>query len=151
MSGIGKGGLMNRADAGTTTANPRVHQFAAVTAALFGVVFLGSGLWAMVGPESFFDAVAEFPPYNQHLVQDIGAFQIGLGAVLLFAVAARGADGMTVGLLGVGTGSAAHVVSHLVGQDLGGEPSVDIPLFTVATLMLLAGGVVSWRHHRTAP
>jgi hypothetical protein len=39
----------------------------------------------MVDPRSFFTALAAFEPYNQHFIQDIGAFQIGLGAVLLLA------------------------------------------------------------------
>jgi hypothetical protein len=48
-------------------------------------VFLVFGAWAFADPESFFDEVATFEPYNQHLIQDVGAFQIGLGAVLLIA------------------------------------------------------------------
>ena len=76
----------------------------------------------MVAPRRFFDAAAAFEPYNQHFVQDIGAFQIGLGAVLLLAVLLAGADALTAGLLGVGVGSAAHLISLLVGRDLGGKP-----------------------------
>lgn len=51
-----------------------------------GVFFLAFGLWAMVAPQSFFDPVARFEPYNQHFVQDVGAFQIGLGAVQTLSV-----------------------------------------------------------------
>lgn len=98
----------------------------------------------MVGPRSFFDAVARFDPYNQHLIQDIGAFQIGLGAVLLVAVWLTN-DGLTVGLLGTGLGSAAHVVSHVIGQDLGGNPGVDIPAFTVVAALLLGAGLARLR------
>ena len=109
-----------------------------------GLVFLALGVWAMADPESFFDQVATFDPYNQHFVQDIGAFQIGLGVVLLLAVQREHPDGLAVALLGVGIGSAAHVVSHLIGHDLGGSPETDIPVFTVATVLLLAGGVAQW-------
>jgi hypothetical protein len=40
----------------------------------------------MVDPRSFFDTLTAFQPYNQHLLQDLGAFQVGLGVVLLLAV-----------------------------------------------------------------
>lgn len=105
----------------------------------------------MVGPMSFFETLAAFEPYNQHFVQDIGAFQIGLGAVLMVARISDGADALAVGLVGVGIGTAAHTISHIVGQDLGGTPAVDIPVFAMLSLVLLLGGVVRWREHRTGP
>lgn len=99
----------------------------------------------MIGPESFFNTVAAFEPYNQHLIQDIGAFQIGLGAVLLLAGIFYRTDALAVGLVGVGLGSAAHTMSHIVGSDLGGTPAVDISLFAVLSVLLLAAGLASWR------
>ncbi|MEX1044028.1 MAG: hypothetical protein WD020_05270, partial [Acidimicrobiia bacterium] len=110
--------------------------FPPAAAAVGGFFFLGFGLWAMAGPESFFDAMAVFDPYNQHFVQDIGAFQIGLGAVLVLARFAGSADALAVSLVGVGIGSLAHAVSHLMGSDLGGTPAVDIPTFLVIGLLL---------------
>ena len=121
------------------------QRFARVVAGLGAVFFVVSGLWAMIDPRSFFDAVATFDPYNQHLIQDIGAFQIGLGAVLVLAVAFERAGALPVGLVGVGLGSAAHVVSHAVGTDLGGTPATDIPFFTVMTGLLLTAGLLHWR------
>ena len=110
-----------------------------------GASFLATGLWAMAGPESFFERLATFEPYNQHFIQDVGAFQIGLGAVLLLAAIPARADALAVGLIGVGIGSAAHTVSHVVGRDLGGTPERDIPLLALMSLLLLAGGVWRWR------
>ena len=121
------------------------QRFARVVAGLGAVFFVVFGLWAMVDPRSFFDAVATFDPYNQHLIQDIGAFQIGLGAVLALALAFERAGALSVGLVGVGLGSAAHVVSHAVGTDLGGTPETDIPFFAVMTGLLLAAGLLHWR------
>lgn len=95
----------------------------------------------MIQPQSFFEALAKFDPYNQHLIQDIGAFQIGLGAVLLLAVFYRPPDVLVVALVGSGVGSVAHVVSHFIGRDLGGNPSVDIPAFTVIAGLLLGAGL----------
>ena len=123
----------------------RPHWFPRTIGVLGGLSFLASGLWAIIAPESFFDAVATFEPYNQHFVQDIGAFQIGLGAVLLLAAIPARTDALAVGLIGVGIGSAAHTVSHVVGRDLGGKPEVDIPLFAVLTVLLLVAGLVRLR------
>ena len=131
----------------TSTAAPtgRRHMLPVVVAAVGALFFLGSGLWAMIGPESFFDATATFEPYNQHFIQDIGAFMIGLGAGLALAAAVRRVDGLTVALLGAGAGSVAHVVSHIVGHDLGGNPEVDIPLLSLLSVVLLAGGFLRAR------
>ena len=116
-----------------------------------GVTFMAVGVWAMVDPVTFFEAIAAFEPYNQHFVQDLGAFQIGLGAVLLLAGIPGRADGLTVALLGVGVGAALHTVSHLVGRDLGGTPETDIPLFAGMAVLLLAAGALRWRHQRESP
>lgn len=51
------------------------------------------GIWALASPESFFKEfpgfgfawVAVFPPYNEHLVRDVGAAYTGFGALLLAA------------------------------------------------------------------
>ncbi len=110
-----------------------------------GVFFLVFGLWAMVAPRAFFDAVALFEPYNQHFVQDVGAFQIGLGVVLLLAARRARTDGLVVALLGAGVGSLAHVISHIVGIGLGGTPSMDIPIFVLVTAALLWAGWSSSR------
>jgi hypothetical protein len=56
-----------------------------VVAIPVGLQFAVVGVWAMVDPRSFFDKLATFQPYNQHLLQDLGAFQVGLGVVLLLA------------------------------------------------------------------
>ena len=131
-----------------TTTGPRAdrrNRVSFVVAVIGALFFLVSGSWAMLGPRSFFDAVATFEPYNQHFIQDIGAFQLGLGAVLLLAAVPSGGDGLAIALLGTGVGSAAHVISHAVGHDLGGTPEVDIPLLSVLAVLLLAGGFLRRR------
>lgn len=107
------------------------------------------GLWALIGPASFFEQVARFEPYNQHFLQDIGAFQIGLAAVLLLPLTFRAADALTVGLLAVGVGSAAHLVSHVIGRNLGGTPAMDIPLFSILSAVLLGAGLARLRSRQT--
>lgn len=106
------------------------------------------GLWAMVDPQSFFQRIALFEPYNQHFLQDLGALQIGLGAVLLLAGMIPTLDALTVALVGVGIGGALHAVSHVIGIDLGGRPAIDIPVFGGLALVLLVAGAMRWRGRR---
>ena len=117
----------------------------AVLAVGVGVGQVALGLWAMVDPRSFFERVALFEPYNQHFLQDLGAFQIGLGAVLLLAGLRTHLDALTVSLIGVGIGGALHAVSHVIGVDLGGRPSIDIPVFAGLAVVLLIAGVMRLR------
>jgi uncharacterized protein YjeT (DUF2065 family) len=63
-----------------------------VVAAAAGLLLVATGLWAFTAPRSFFEAVATYPPFNQHLLHDIGAFNLGLGTTLLLALA--WADGL---------------------------------------------------------
>lgn len=94
-----------------------------VTAAV-GVFNLGAGVWAFFAPASFFDVVATFPPYNEHFLHDVGAFQIGAGVALLAALWMR--DAFLVVLAGAGAGSGIHLVSHVIDGDLGGR-ATDVP------------------------
>jgi hypothetical protein len=110
---------------------------------LAGAMFLLFGLWAFLGPQSFFDAVATFEPYNAHLVRDIGAFQIGLGAVLVLVAALH--DAHAGALLGVGVGAAFHAVAHVIDRDLGGSPGTDIPTFAIVAVALLLAGIAQLR------
>lgn len=116
-------------------------------AVVAGLFFVAAGLWAMAAPRSFYGSLAVFPPYNQHFLQDVGAFQIGLGVVLLLAVIWP-FDAVSTTLVGVGIGSAVHVVSHVIGRDLGGNPAVDLPLLTLLTLVLLGAGAALRRDRR---
>ena len=121
-----------------------------VVAILGGVGFVALGVWALVDPQSFFEALARFEPYNQHFLQDIGAFQVGLGVVLLLAGLSVRADGLTGALVGVGVAAALHTISHIAGRDLGGVPERDIPVFAAMAVTLLAAGGLRWRHVRGA-
>lgn len=121
-----------------------------VVAIVLGLAFVALGVWAIVDPGSFFDSLAVFEPYNQHFLQDIGAFRVGLGAVLLLAGLPARADGLTVSLVGVGVGAALHTVSHVIGIGLGGTPETDIPTFTLVAVLLLAAGGFRWRHVRAS-
>lgn len=116
-----------------------VERAARAVAVVVGVMFVVLGLWAFAAPRSFFDAVAVFEPYNQHFLRDIGAFQIGLGAVLLFGAYLR--DALLVALSGVAVGAIFHAASHVIDRDLGGDPQTDIPFVVIVALVLVAAAI----------
>lgn len=124
----------------------RSDRIARGAAGAIGVALSVLGIWAFVAPRSFFDTLAVFEPFNAHFVRDIGAFQFGLGAVLLLALLWR--DALLVTLTGVGLGMAAHTIGHVIDREHGGDPAVDIPTFALLTLVLLGAGSLRWRATR---
>jgi len=102
--------------------------------------FLLFGLWAFFAPQSFFDQIATFEPYNPHLIHDLGAFQIGIGLVLLLAAYPERIDGLAAALLGAGAGAVVHVIGHVIDVDLGGKPSSDIPTLSIIALLVIVAG-----------
>lgn len=109
--------------------------------ALGVLFFIGPGLWAFFGPQSFFDNLATFEPYNEHFIDDIGAFQIGIGATLVAALWRR-TDAIFAALAGAGIGSAFHTIAHFIDRDAGGMDS-DPFVFGAVTVLLLGGA--AWR------
>lgn len=107
--------------------------------------FVGFGLWAFLAPQSFFEQMAMFEPYNVHFLHDIGAFQVGLGAVLALAAFPDRVDGLAAALLGVGTGALLHTVGHVLDSDLGGTPATDIPSLGILAVVLLVAGIARQR------
>jgi uncharacterized membrane protein len=107
--------------------------------ALAGLFFVVVGVWALVDPQSFYDQVATFPPYNAHLFHDVGAFQVGLGAALLLPIAMT--DAALVGLTAVGVGAALHAVSHIIDRDLGGRSTDPIALSAFAAVVLVGAAL----------
>jgi hypothetical protein len=105
----------------------------------------------MVGTDSFFNTVAAFEVYNQHLLMDIGAFQIGLGAALLLAGISDPADALAVGLIACRHRlGRPQRLSHRRARPRGNAGS-GIPLFGVLSVLLLAGGLMRWPRRRAQP
>jgi hypothetical protein len=117
----------------------RFPRYVAAAAGVFLVVF---GFWAFFDPRSFFDQIATYKPYNRHLIHDIGAFQIGIGATLLVALAWT--DVLATALAGAGAGALMHAVAHWWDKDLGGKSSDPYTLTVIAIVILVAGAM---RHH----
>lgn len=120
---------------------PYADRAATVVVVLAAAFFLGFGLWALLDPRSFYDELATFPPYNRHLIHDIGAFQIGIGAVLLLALVVR--DAAVVALGGAGIGSAVHGAAHAADIELGGSDG-DTALFLIIAAVLLVAAAAKY-------
>ena len=99
----------------------------------------GAGLWAFAGPRSFYDLIATYPPYHAHFIRDIGAFLLGLGAVLIGALMWR--DVAFVVLLGSTVAAGFHWASHLIDRQHGGT-GADPWLTGLFALLLVAGLVL---------
>ena len=109
----------------------------AIASAWVGAAFfLVTGAWAMIDPQSFFDVLAKYPPYNKHLFHDVGAFQLAIAAGLLAGIAGRNA--LAVGLWAGATGTTLHAISHWIDINAGGRDS-DPVLLTLLAALLVAG------------
>jgi hypothetical protein len=93
------------------------------------------GLWSLFWPSSF-GALIAFPPSNEHLLHDAGAFQLGLAVALVAALVIS--DALTVALLGFVVADAVHTVNHLGDRHLGGHDWDAVVLGALAVLALVA-------------
>lgn len=117
-----------------------------VVIAVGALFFAVSGVWAFAAPQSFYDGIATYPPYNAHFIRDIGAFLFGLGAVLVGALAWR--DVRLVVLVGAAVAAGLHWASHLIDHDHGGRAAD--PWLTGAFALLILTGLVVQLTMRTA-
>jgi acetyl esterase len=88
--------------------------------AILAAVNLWWGTWALAAPANFFRMfpgfghhwTAGYPPYNQHLVADLGATFITLGVLLVIATYKDQRQTTRVVLAGVFTFNAIHLAFH---------------------------------------
>lgn len=107
-----------------------------IVAAGVGAFYGLLGLWAFVAPRSFYERIASFPPYNQHLLHDIGAFQAGVGAALLFALVRP--DALLVALTGASVAGVLHFFSHVVDRAQGGRVTDPLSIGLIAAVVVIA-------------
>lgn len=112
------------------------ERFIRVVTLAGAAVFIVAGAWAFLGPGSFYERVAHFPPYNRHFLHDVGAFQLGLGTALALRLA--GWEGRRVALWTVAMASVLHAASHIINRDLGGRGTDPLALTLVAAALLAA-------------
>ena len=122
---------MNGNGASTRTAG---GGFVVAVTVLAGTLMLAAGVWALAAPQAF----AEFAgfPASRHFVHDAGAFQVGIGATLLLALAWR--DGLSLALAGFLAANSVHAVNHFVDLGLGGQASEAWALLAVSVLTAAA-------------
>jgi hypothetical protein len=132
------------------TATERVErdaQVRGIVAGILGVLATVQGMvgtWALVAPLVFYEGfpmpghywVAMLPPYNEHLVRDVGALNLALAVVL--AGAALRADRATVRLAAVAglVVGVPHTAYHAL--HLSHFPPADAVAQTIGTLVHLA-------------
>jgi hypothetical protein len=102
-----------------------------------GVFHLAEGVWMLVAPGSFFDAIGRYGLENTHYVGDVGAFIAAYGIALLLAV---GRPSWRAPLLAVGAlWYALHALNHVfdVGEARSDERGIADTLLIAAGAALL--------------
>jgi len=89
------------------TVRPTIAQ---AIVAIAGAIHLLVGLAMIFAPMWFFVTIGTFPPFNRHYTGDMGAFQLALGAGLLFAVRAPARQRLLIGT--AAAGNALHLLNH---------------------------------------
>lgn len=112
--------------------------------AALGALNLGWGVWAYLAPRGFFDTfpgyghhwTGGYPPYNAHLVSDLGTTFVTLGTLLLLAAALDDRRVSAVVVVGVSVFSLLHLGFHATHQGTLGAGDY------AASLAALVAGVV---------
>lgn len=113
-----------------------------------GLFTLTVGSWALFAPGSFYARIALFPPYNEHLLHDVGVFQIGLGIALLASL--LWSDAILVVLAGFAAASVSHWAMHIADDDLGGGGAVDLVVLGVIAAAVVGALVARAQNVRDA-
>jgi hypothetical protein len=95
------------------------------------------GIWATFAPRSFYDDfpgtsnwVAPLGPYDEHLVRDVGAFELGLTVVAIFAIVTLERRLVQAALAAFLVSGIPHLLFHLANTE---------PLSTADNAISLAG------------
>lgn len=118
----------------------RGRGFTVGVALIVGAATMVAGVWSLGWPHSFAEAV-DFPEH-EHFLHDIGAFQLGLGVMLLLSCIWY--DAMAVALAGALVGNGVHTVNHAMDLDHGGK-SWHIAVLAVVTAAVAAALAVRLR------
>ena len=121
------------------------------------------GVWAIAAPASFFDDfplgrgwVAQLPPYNEHLVRDVGGFSLGFAVLFVFATVKPHPVLLRPALLAWLATAIPHLIFHLghlagfgaadaVTQSAGLAIVVVIPV----AVLVASGGTSAWSRHQS--
>jgi predicted anti-sigma-YlaC factor YlaD len=75
-----------------------------------GVLMVLTALLLLFAPEFFYNAVADYAPFNRHFLGDIGAFSMALGVGLLLAARDPYKHPLIIGAAALG--NLLHVLNH---------------------------------------
>jgi hypothetical protein len=107
-----------------------------------GLIFLAVtqfavGFWQLLAPRSFFGVlwVSTLPPYNEHLMRDLGAMVLALGVVVAAAARSMEPRLVSVALAADLTFTVPHLIFH-------SAHSGHLSAGPTATLLALLGGAV---------
>lgn len=106
-----------------------------VILALAAVEQIVPGLLLLFAPGWFFENIGNFPPFNRHYMGDTGAFTLGLGLVLVFAL--RDPARYRGAIVAVAIGNLVHLANHLYDDYLGNAWSLDHFLRETLVLILV--------------
>jgi hypothetical protein len=98
---------MNTSTLTRAATRPTIAQ---VIVAIAGITHLLVGLAMLLAPMWFFTTIGTFPPFNRHYTGDMGAFQLTLGAGLLFAARAPAQYRLLIGI--AAAGNLLHMLNH---------------------------------------
>jgi hypothetical protein len=140
---------MSRFEAGpqTATTSPAVRVGLGILAILQGIV----GIWASLVPRSFYrnfpipghNWVSLLPPYNEHLIRDVGELNLALTVVLAAAALTGQRLLSVVAVIAAAVYAVPHAVFHMF--HLEGFPTVDAVTQTIGiALQLVVIVIVGW-------
>ena len=98
------------------------RMFVTIAATVVGGFMLIFGIWSLLLPRSF-DALIDFPPYNEHLLHDLGAFQIGIGVSVLLSL--MWSDSIGVALVAFIVAGTIHSINHALDRHDVGDHARD--------------------------
>jgi hypothetical protein len=122
------------------------------------------GIWALLFPRHFFETFPGFgrrwtaahPPYNEHLVADLGATFVTLAFLLGVAAATRHRPVRRLGLAAVALFSALHLAFHTLRHGELGAADLAASLFAlllgvlVPVALLVAEPLITRRREESA-
>ena len=106
---------------------------------LAGAVYhLALGGWFLIAPGSAYNALAEFPPRNDHFLRDVASFYLAFG--LMFWIASRRPAWRAPVLALAAIQYAIHTVVHVI--DIGDAATDGKGIFAAVSLGILTAALV---------
>lgn len=102
---------------------------------LLALLYLGLGTWAAFWPASFTEELADFGPYNPHLIHDVSTIQLTFGGALVIAAYVSSWRTPVLALAALWNG--LHAVSHIVDVNDAATPLMgygEVAILVVTTL-----------------